>query len=200
MTRIIGLTGGIASGKSTVSDLLGQAGWPIVDADQVTRQVQRPGSLGLSRLVATFGSQILLPNGQLDRATLGQRVFGDDNARQQLNAIMQPLIWDAIWQKVACLKQAKVPDIILDVPLLFEQHYDQDCDLIIVVAVSQKVELHRLMQRNGYPKSVAQARIKAQLPLAKKVQQADFVIDNNGSLKATRRQVAQLVEDLRRTR
>lgn len=200
MTRIIGLTGGIASGKSTVSNLLCQAGWPIVDADQVTRQVQCPGSLGFNRLVATFGSQIVLPNGQLDRAALGQRVFANNSARQQLNTIMQPLIHDAIWQKVASLKRAGVSDIILDIPLLFEQHYNQDCDLVIVVTVDKKVELQRLMQRNDYSKSTAQARIKAQLPLAEKVQQADFVIDNNGSLESTRHQVAQLVEDLRRTR
>jgi dephospho-CoA kinase len=200
MTRIIGLTGGIASGKSTVSNLLRQAGMPIVDADQITRQVQRPGSTALDKLAAAFGNQIIQPDGNLDRVQLGKRVFADTAARQELNQIMQPLIRDAIWQKVDTLKKQNVPNVILDLPLLYEQHYDEDCDLVVVVTVSPDTELQRLMARNHYSAAEAKERIVAQMPLSQKVARADVVIDNDASLEQTRRQVAQLVEHLQSTR
>ncbi len=200
MTRIIGLTGGIASGKSTVSNLLRQAGVPIVDADQITRQVQRPGSPALDKLATAFGNQIIQSDGNLDRAQLGKRVFADAAARQELNQIMQPLIRDAIWQAVDTLKKQNVPNVILDLPLLYEQHYDEDCDLVVVVTVSPETELRRLMARNHYSAAEAKERIAAQMPLSQKVARADVVIDNDASLEQTRRQVAQLVEHLQSTR
>ena len=200
MTKIIGLTGGIASGKSTVSALLRQAGIPVIDADQVARQVQRPGSVALDKLAAAFGPAIIAPDGSLNRQQLGQRVFDDPAARQELDRIVQPLIKDTIWQAVDNLRRQGVANVVLDVPLLFEAGYDTDCDLVVVVRVSPATELRRLMARNGYSRAAAQARIAAQLPLSVKVAKADVVIDNDGSLEETRRQVAQLVEDLRGTR
>ncbi|MGN1279425.1 MAG: dephospho-CoA kinase [Limosilactobacillus sp.] len=200
MTRIIGLTGGIASGKSTVSNLLRQAGLPIVDADQVTRQVQRPGSAALDKLAAAFGRQVIRPDGGLDRAALGHQIFADPAARQELNQIMQPIIREAIWQAVDTLKKQGVPCIVLDIPLLYEQHYDEDCDLVVVVTVRPETELERLMARNHYSAAAAQARIAAQMPLSVKAARADVVIDNDGGIEQTRRQVAQLVEHLQSTR
>lgn len=200
MTRIIGLTGGIASGKSTVSNLLRQAGLPIVDADQVARQVQRPGSVALDKLAAIFGQGVIAPDGNLNRQRLGQLVFADPTARHKLDRVMQPLIRDAIWQAVANFKRQGVANVVLDVPLLFEEGYDTDCDMVVVVWVSPATELCRLMARNGYSKAAAQARIAAQLPLSTKMVRADVVINNDGSLEQTRRQVAQLVEDLQGTR
>lgn len=200
MTKIIGLTGGIASGKSTVSALLRQAGIPVIDADQVARQVQRPGSVALNKLAAAFGPAIIAPDGSLNRQQLGQRVFDDPAARQELDRIVQPLIKDTIWQAVDNLRRQGVANVVLDVPLLFEAGYDTDCDLVVVVRVSPATELRRLMARNGYSRAAAQARIAAQLPLSVKVAKADVVIDNDGSREETRRQVAQLVEDLRGTR
>lgn len=200
MTKIIGLTGGIASGKSTVSALLRQAGIPVIDADQVARQVQRPGSVALDKLAAAFGPAIIAPDGSLNRQQLGQRVFDDPAARQELDRIVQPLIKDTIWQAVDNLRRQGVANVVLNVPLLFEAGYDTDCDLVVVVRVSPATELRRLMARNGYSRAAAQARIAAQLPLSVKVAKADVVIDNDGSREETRRQVAQLVEDLRGTR
>lgn len=200
MTKIIGLTGGIASGKSTVSALLRQAGIPVIDADQVARQVQRPGSVALDKLAAAFGPAIIAPDGSLNRQQLGQRVFDDPAARQELDRIVQPLIKDTIWQAVDNLRRQGVANVVLDVPLLFEAGYDTDCDLVVVVRVSPATELRRLMARNGYSRAAAQARIATQLPLSVKVAKADVVIDNDGSREETRRQVAQLVEDLRGTR
>lgn len=200
MTKIIGLTGGIASGKSIVSALLRQAGMPVIDADQVARQVQRPGSVALDKLAAAFGPAIIAPDGSLNRQRLGQRVFDDPAARQELDRIVQPLIKDTIWQAVDNFRRQGVANVVLDVPLLFEAGYDTDCDLVVVVRVSPATELRRLMARNGYSRAAAQARIAAQLPLSVKVAKADVVIDNDGSREETRRQVAQLVEDLRGTR
>ena len=200
MTKINGLTGGIASGKSTDSNVLRQAGIPIDDADQVSRQVQRPGSSALDKLAAAFGNQVIQPDGSLDRAQLGRRVFADTAARQELNQIMQPLVWDAIWQAVETFKKQGVPNVILDVPLLYEQHYDEDCDLVVVVTVSPETELRRLMARNHYSVAEARARIAAQMPLKEKAARADVVINNDGSPAQTRQQVAQLVEHLQSTR
>ena len=197
MTKVVGLTGGIASGKSTVSQMLSQVGLPIVDADQVAHRLQRPGQLGLTELVDQFGRGILTPDGHLNRGALGKMVFSDAGVRHQLNTIMQPLIRETIMDQLAAFKKQDIPFVILDAPLLFEQGYDQECDLIVVVTVSHDRQVHRLMSRNGYSKPVAEQRIAAQWPLAKKVRQADVVINNDGSLDELRRQVAKVVDYLR---
>ncbi|WP_242363712.1 dephospho-CoA kinase [Limosilactobacillus antri] len=196
MTQVVGLTGGIASGKSTVSRLLSQVGLPIVDADLIVHRLQQPGQPGFERLVKCFGTTILDLNGSLDRQQLGQLAFNDQNARKQLNQVMQPLIRDTIMAQLARLKETAVPAIILDAPLLFEQHYDEDCDLIVVVAVDEATQLTRLMERDDLSRPAAQARIAAQLPLAAKLARADVVIDNNGDYDHLRCQVAQLVKRL----
>lgn len=197
MTKIIGLTGGIATGKSTVSNILRENGIPIIDADQLTRRLQRPGSAGLKRLAAEFGQQVIRPDGQLDRQQLGQQVFDDPSDRQKLDGIMQPLIREAVTDQLAIFKRQQVPAVVLDFPLLFEAHYDQDCDYIVVVAVNPPTQLQRLMARNGYSKREAEERIAAQMPLKQKMRLADRVIDNNGPLKSTKEQVAQFINDLK---
>lgn len=197
MTKVVGLTGGIASGKSTVSQMLSQVGLPIVDADQVAHRLQRPGQLGLTELVDQFGRGILTPDGHLNRGGLGKMAFSDASVRHQLNAIMQPLIRETIMDQLAAFKKQDIPFVILDAPLLFEQGYDQECDLIVVVTVSHDRQVYRLMSRNGYSKPVAEQRIATQWPLVKKVRQADVVINNDGSLDELRRQVAKLVDYLR---
>ncbi|WP_283621265.1 dephospho-CoA kinase [Limosilactobacillus avium] len=196
MTKVVGLTGGIASGKSTVSQMLSQVGLPIVDADQVAHRLQQPGQLGLSELVGQFGREILTADGHLNRGALGKMAFSDAGVRHQLNAIMQPLIRETIMDQLAAFKKQDIPFVILDAPLLFEQGYDQECDLIVVVTVSHDCQVQRLMSRNGYTRAVAEQRIAAQWPLAKKSRQADVVINNDGSLDELRRQVAKLVDYL----
>lgn len=196
MTKVVGLTGGIASGKSTVSKLLAQVGFPIIDADLVVHRLQQPGQPGFTRLVEHFGQAILTRGGDLDRRRLGQVVFNDQKARGQLNQLLQPLIRDTIMDQVANLKKAAVPAIILDAPLLFEQHYDEDCDLVVVVVVAGDAQLARLMKRDGLSLAAARARIASQLPQSAKVARADVVIDNNGDYNHLRRQVAQLVKRL----
>ncbi|WP_076459313.1 dephospho-CoA kinase [Limosilactobacillus caccae] len=197
MTKLIGLTGGIATGKSTVSTIIRQAGIPVIDADQVARQVQLPNTVGLTEIVNAFGQQVLLDNGELNRPALGKIVFNDQKARQKLNDIMQPLIRDEIWRQVAALKKQHLPAIILDAPLLFEQHYDEDCDQVIVVFTDREKQLQRLMARDHYSQDEALNRIKAQLSLADKEKKADILIDNNGDELQLQKQVASLINKLK---
>ena len=196
MTQIVGLTGGIASGKSTVSRLLGQVGFPIIDADLVAHRLQQPGQPGFERLVERFGRSIVTMDGSLDRQRLGQFVFNNQDARNQLNQVMQPLIRETIMGQLTGFTKAAVPVVILDVPLLFEQGYDEDCDLVVVVTVDKATQLARLMKRDGLSQAAAQARVAAQMPLNEKAARADIVIDNNGDDNHLRQQVAQLVKRL----
>lgn len=197
MTKLVGLTGGIASGKSTVSKMLSQVGFPIVDADLVVHRLQQPGQPGFERLVDQFGQSILTTAGQLDRQRLGQMAFRDANTRRELNRVMQPLIRDTIFDQINELKKAGMPAIILDAPLLLEQHYDEDCDLVVVVAVDHETQLARLMARNNYSRVEAEERVDSQMPLSQKKKLADLVIDNNGNYQQLQTQVAQLVKRLK---
>ena len=126
MTKVIGLTGGIASGKSTISNIFKEVGWPVIDADQTARQVVMPGSLGLAQIVSRFGSQVLQPDGTLDRAALGSMVFDDPQNLSDLDQIEHPLIMAAIDKQLAGLKKQGLPVVVLDVPLLFETGMDQE--------------------------------------------------------------------------
>ena len=194
MTKVIGLTGGIASGKSTISNIFKEVGWPVIDADQTARQVVMPGSLGLAQIVSRFGSQVLQPDGTLDRAALGSMVFDDPQNLSDLDQIEHPLIMAAIDKQLAGFKKQGLPVVVLDVPLLFETRMDQECDLTVLAVVDRKTQLERLMKRDHCSKAAALKRINAQMPLEEKMRRADVTIDNNGSLAQTRLQVAKLVK------
>lgn len=189
MTQVIGLTGGIASGKSTVSIYLKKQGYPIVDADVVARQVVEPGTVGLVRIKREFGSEVITADKQLDRRRLGQIVFNSHQQLEKLNRIVQPLIRDTIIQQLRTLDAQGARLIFLDAPLLFEQHYESLCDQVMVVTVTPDVQLRRLMQRDSLNKSAAQARIHSQMPLVDKEELATVVIDNNSGVDQTYRQV-----------
>lgn len=196
MTKLVGLTGGIASGKSTVSNLLRLSGYPIIDADEIVRQLQTVHSKGLDRLTGVFGNQILNPDQSLNRRALGEIVFSDPAKLAQLNSIMQPLVREEIWRQIKIYQSQGLPYVILDIPLLFETHYAEDCDIVIVVSVSPKIQLQRLIHRDHYPEDQAKERITAQMPLTEKVQLADVVINNDGTEEELKRQVAKLVEQM----
>lgn len=197
MTKLIGLTGGIATGKSTVSTFIRQSGIPVIDADQVARKVQQPQTIGLAKIATAFGRQVLLENGELNRPALAKIVFSDQVARKKLNDIMQPLIRDEIWRQVNKFKKQQLPAIILDAPLLFEQHYDGDCDQIVVVYTDREKQLQRLMARDHCSQEEALARIKAQMSLAVKKKRADILINNNGDEIQLKKQVVTLIDQLR---
>lgn len=194
----IGLTGGIATGKSTVSALLRQAGFPIVDADIVAREVVEPGTPTLEKIKLAFGPGII-DNGVLNRRKLGQIVFEDGAQLKKLNDIMQPAISSAMADKTNFWRLQNVPILVLDVPLLFERDYDKNksVDKIIVVAASEEMQLSRLENRDQLSNMEARNRVKAQLPMSQKIARADYVIDNNGRIEELQEQVAVLIKKIK---
>lgn len=190
MTTVIGLTGGIACGKSTVSQYLRQRGIPVIDADLVARQVVAPGTVGLRQIKDTFGGQYLLPDGSLNRALLGQKVFADKTALAQLNAITGPLIAAELKRQI----QAADSLVVLDAALLLEdEKYRSLVDVVWVVTVEPEEQLRRLLARNSYSRQQALQRIAAQMSNEQRMQYADAVIDNNGAKEQTWQQVEQLL-------
>ncbi|AKP36529.1 dephospho-CoA kinase [Leuconostoc mesenteroides] len=194
----IGLTGGIATGKSTVSALLRQAGFPIVDADIVAREVVEPGTPTLEKIKLAFGPGII-DNGVLDRRKLGQIVFEDGAQLKKLNDIMQPAISSAMADKINFWRLQNVPILVLDVPLLFERDYDKNklVDKIIVVTASEEIQLSRLENRDQLSNMEARNRVKAQLPMSQKIARADYVIDNNGRIEELQEQVTVLIKKIK---
>lgn len=185
MTKLIGLTGGIATGKSTVSKLLATK-LPIVDADKIAWQVEGPGQPTTQKIVAHFGQQAVLADGRLNRPWLGQLVFNDAQALQGLTAITRLPIQYAMFEAIVAANQQQPDAIILDVPLLFESGWQHVCDQVLVVTASPAVVLQRLMARNHLSQQAAQARIDSQMPLAQKVARADVVIDNGANIDKTK--------------
>ena len=181
MTKLIGLTGGIATGKSTVSKLLATK-LPIVDADKIAWQVEGPGQPTTQKIVAHFGQQAVLADGRLNRPWLGQLVFNDAQALQDLTAITRLPIQYAMFEAIVAANQQQPDAIILDVPLLFESGWQHVCDQVLVVTASPAVVLQRLTARNHLSQQAAQARIDSQMPLAQKVARADVVIDNGANI------------------
>ena len=189
--RVIGLTGGIASGKTTVSNLFKISGVPVIDADLVARQVVEKGTVGLSALVNRFGEAILNTDGTLNRTELAKRMFSEEAIRSEVNDILQPLIRQEIISRMQSYKDQGKPLIVLDVPLLFEMHYENLCDDIIVVAVSVETQIARMEKRNGYTRQEALERIQSQMPLEEKVKRATIVWSNEGTLQELEQKVHQ---------
>ena len=178
---ILGLTGHIASGKSTVAKALARRGALIVDADQLAREVVAKGSPVLTAVVNRFGGAVLTADGCLDRAALGDIVFAHAGALKDLNALVHPAIRQLACQRLAEAKEREdVPLIVYDAALLFEVEADRLVDRVLLVVVDPQQQLKRLMGRNGLDKAEAMQRIAAQQGLAEKMEKADYVIDNSG--------------------
>lgn len=173
---IVGLTGGIATGKSTVARVFEKNGWRVIDADQVAKQVRDHDPAVRDSLRQHFGNQVF-HGPLLDIRRLGKLVFADQAAMQVLNGVLQPRIRQAIVNRI---HQAGSDRLVLDLPLLFEQHYQPLCDQVVVVFTELTTQRQRLMKRNQLPFQQAQQRIAAQQSLASKVAHADWAIDNNG--------------------
>ncbi|KAF6158846.1 hypothetical protein GIB67_012489 [Kingdonia uniflora] len=196
--RIVGLTGGIASGKSTVSNLFKANGVPVVDADLISREVVRKGSGGLRKIVAAFGPDVLQDNGELDRVKLGELIFSDPTKRQLLNRLLAPYISSGIFKEVLKLwfKGSKV--IVLDIPLLFEANMDRWTKPIVVVWVDLETQLQRLVARDGTSEEQASSRINSQVALDWKRTKADILIDNSGSLEELEDQFSKVLNHVTR--
>ncbi len=186
-TTTVGLTGGIASGKSAVADRLAELGAVVVDADVLAREVVAPGTPGLAAIAGRFGDHLLAADGTLDRAALGAIVFADPAARRDLEAIVHP----AVRARANELTEAAPPGavVVQVIPLLVETGQADDFDLVVVVDADEAVQLRRLMQRNGYTPSQARARLKAQASRAERLEAADLVIDNPAGLPELEAQV-----------
>ncbi|MFJ7971083.1 dephospho-CoA kinase [Psychrobacillus sp. NPDC096389] len=192
---IIGLTGSIASGKSTVSNMLKVLGYPIIDADIVARIVVEKGTETLETITEVFGQEVIAEDGSLNREKLGGIIFSDPSKRKTLNDIIHPAIRaEMLRQKEQLLKEG-YPTIIMDIPLLFESKLQSYVEKILVVTVSEEMQLERLMARNNFTLEEAKARIQSQLPLSIKEKEADAVIYNNGTLESTEQQLKKILSE-----
>lgn len=195
MSKIIGLTGGIASGKSTVTAYLRQKGYQVVDADRLVHSLQAKGGLLYQALILAFGTGILGPDQGLDRPKFAQLIFNDPAARKKSADLQDRIIRQELIKERDRLAQEE--DIFfMDLPLLFELDYEDWFDEIWLVVLDEDQQLQRLMARNGYSLEEAQKRVASQMPLSKKIRLADQLIDNNGSLEDTYRQLDQQLQRL----
>lgn len=186
---IIGLTGSIASGKSTVAKMFADLKIPIVDADKVARVVVEPGRETLQQIAAQFGDEVILKDGHMDRKKVGDLIFHDPTKRKQLNDIIHPAIRkEMLRQRDEYLSDGH-PHVVMDIPLLFESGLQSYVENILVVSVSEENQLKRLMARNDLTEQEARARISSQLPISVKEKGADAVIYNNDSVASTKEQL-----------
>lgn len=192
---IAGLTGGIASGKSTVSAFFSDAGARVIDADKIAREVVKKGTPAFHEILSFFGQTILLPGGEIDRLRLGDIIFNDPAKKARLDAIVHPRVFERSAQLIARIA-ARAPDsvVIMDIPLLLEAGMERDLAEVIVVYVPENLQLERLMNRDGIGQRAAMARIRSQMPIEEKRKRATIVIDNSGDMDQTR-QVALAVFD-----
>ena len=189
MKPVVGLTGGIACGKTTVAQMFDDLGIPIIDADDLAREVVAPGTRGLERVVDEFGKGVLDREGRLDRKRVGDMVFNNKEAREKLNAILHPLISAAGAERLQAYQTDPAPYVIYEAALLVETGSYKAFSALVVVSADESLQRLRLIARDGYTVAEANARIASQLPLASKIAVADYVVTNNGDLEATRDQV-----------
>ncbi|MGE7600920.1 dephospho-CoA kinase [Peribacillus sp. NPDC097675] len=189
MGQIIGITGGIASGKSSVSQYLRELGFTIVDADVASRAVVEPGESAYLQVVKAFGEGLLLPDESIDRAKLGSIIFHDQEKRLLLNSIVHPAVRNWMRQETDKALATGLKTVFMDIPLLFESKLTSMVEKTLLVYVDESVQLERLMNRNMLTKSEALARIHSQMPLKDKKALADAIVDNNGNREETKKQV-----------
>lgn len=194
MPKVIGLTGGIASGKSTVSELLSVFGFKVVDADKAAREAVKKGSKGLAQVREVFGDEAIDENGEMNRRYMGDLVFNHPEKRLELNAIIHPIVRDIMEEeKQEYLKQGY--NVIMDIPLLFENELENTVDEVWVVYTSESIQMDRLMQRNNLSLEDAKARVYSQISIDKKSRMADHVIDNLGDKLELKQNLGRLLEE-----
>lgn len=195
-----GLTGGIATGKSTVAEMMRARRVRVIDADALAREVVEPGEPALDALVDAFGSEILTSEGRLDRARLGEIVFESDDgaARATLNAIVHPAIAQRSAHYMQRARAEGLPFVVYDAALIVENDLHRAMDGLVVVTVSPETQLQRLVARDGMTREAAQARIDAQISPEERLEHATWVIDNDGTLVETEAQVEDVVREMRR--
>lgn len=192
--KIIGLTGGIACGKTTVAGMLSKLGAVILDADAISRELTAPGGDALPTIREAFGSDVFLPDGTLNRAALAAQVFSDEDKLLTLNRITHPMILDRLAGGIAACRESGVPIVVLDVPLLFEVHADALADLTVCVTAPREVQIDRLYTRSGLSRKQAIRRIESQMPVAQKAALSDVVLDTHKPLDELEQDVQKLYD------
>ena len=187
--RLIGVTGGIATGKSTVDRLLAAHGASVIDADELAREAVRLGEPALDEVAARFGREVLLPDGNLDRGRLGEVVFADPEARRDLERITHPRINELMGERIATALAGPAPLVAVDIPLLFESAREAMFEGVLLVYAPPEVQVRRLRERNGLDEAAALQRLAAQLPIDEKRDRATWIIDNSDGIDATSRAV-----------
>lgn len=179
MKKLLGLTGGIASGKSTVGKIFKELGVTVIDADQLARDVVMPNSPGLQEVLDSFGSEYQTPEGALDRAKLGQHIFAHPEARAELDSLLHPRIHELFKACCTAAHASNTPYILYEAALLVELKYHESMDRLIVVAAARDLQIRRVMKRNGISEEEATARVDSQYPLERKLEVANYVIFND---------------------
>jgi dephospho-CoA kinase len=195
MIKLVGLTGGIGSGKSTVAEMLRELGIPVIDADAIARQVVEPGWPAYDEIAATW-PEVMTADGHIDRKKLGAIVFADLDSQARLQAITHPPIREQVAVQAAALAASGHRLAFLEAALLVETGYYKHLDGLVVVALDEQAQIERVMSRDACSRDSALARIRAQKPLAEKIRVADYVIDNAGSVEATRERLTQILQAL----
>ncbi|MFJ7974644.1 dephospho-CoA kinase [Peribacillus sp. NPDC096379] len=194
MGQVIGITGGIASGKSSISQFIREElGFTIIDADIAAREVVEPGQEAYRAIIKVFGSELLLPDDSIDRAKLGSIIFHDEKKRQMLNGIVHPAVRKRMLEQKETAFALGENVLFMDIPLLFESNLTHMVDKTILIYVDELIQLERLIKRNGLSEVDAKARVDSQMPLVEKKKLADVVINNNGSLLESKKQIKQVL-------
>jgi len=191
--KTIGLTGGIATGKSSASKLIRQLGHPVVDADLIAREVVEPGTPGLTEIVAFFGPTILLPSGRLNREELGKLVFADEEKRKQLERILHPKIFIALQERLHDLKELGTPYAFVEAALMVETGSYRLYDALIVIYCTQELQIQRVRERDSLTLEEAGSRINAQYPQQDKIEKASLAIENNSTVEALQQTIETLI-------
>jgi dephospho-CoA kinase len=195
MPRIIGLTGGIASGKSLVSRTLKGLGMTMIDADDISHEILAHDTAIKQEVVQTFGKEVLNEEGEIDRGKLGSIVFFQKpELRKDLEAILHPSIREKMWKRA---RESRSNDVVLDIPLLIETGAHERVDLVVVVYATRELQIQRLMARDGISRQEAMGRIDTQLPLEEKVSAAHYIINNTGSVEETEEQTTRFYQEIR---
>lgn len=190
MKRIIGITGGIASGKSNISTLLQKKGYSVIDSDQISKNLSQKGNAGYQAIVEVFGRQILCKDGTINRKVLGNLIFNDENARNKLNLAMHPLVIEEIKKQIEALNDQL---IFVDIPLLFEARLEYLCDSILCVYLPHELQIKRLMARDKIDFEYADIKIKSQMNLEEKKKKSDYIIDTSGSFEETEEKLNEIL-------
>ncbi|MFH5881034.1 dephospho-CoA kinase [Liberiplasma polymorphum] len=197
MAKIIGLTGGIATGKSTVTQMFKERNIPVIDSDKIAKTLLDKGQEAYQEILAEFGEEVLSTDTNINRNKLAKIIFNDEKKRKKLNEIVHPKVKKVIYTEIARLKTLEHDFIVVDVPLLFESEFDKICDITLLVFARRKDQVTRLMMRDHIDETYALQKIKSQFPLGKKKALADYVIDNSKSILETRKAFDKFISSIR---